>query len=153
MAKATKPVPEGCHTVTPHLCVKGAGQFIEFCARAFGAREVMRMPGPDGQSIMHAEIQIGDSKIFLNDESPEMGALSPASIGGNPVALHLYVADCDALFAQAVAAGATVRMPLTDMFWGDRYGQIADPFGYVWALATHKEDLTADEMGRRAAAG
>jgi PhnB protein len=149
---AVKPVPEGYHTVTPHLTVRGAARAIEFYTRAFGAEEVARMPGPDGRR-MHAALRIGDSVVFLNDEFPEFGGSpSPAGLGGTPVTIHLYVDDVDALFARAVAAVAAVRMPLEDAFWGDRYGKVADPFGHEWSLASRKEVLTPQEMARRAKA-
>ncbi len=151
MTKRVNPIPEGCHTVTPHLIVRGGDRAIDFYKRAFNAKETIRMPGPDGKTIMHAEIRIGDSALFLADEFPDMGSNSPQGIGGSPVVIHLYVEDADAVFNQAVAAGATVRFPLSDMFWGDRYGQVTDPFGHVWSIATHKEDLTAEEMSKRAA--
>src|SRR5438132_10739396 len=124
MTNRIKAIPEGFHTLTPHLIVKDASQAIEFYKKAFGAEELSRLPGPDGSSIMHAALQIGDSRLFLADEFPQMGARGPASIGGTPVTIHVYVEDVDAAFNQAVAAGAKVRMPLDDMFWGDRYGQI-----------------------------
>ena len=146
-----KPIAEGRHSVTPHLTVRGAARAIDFYRRAFGAEEVMRMPSRDGTKLMHAHLRIGDSAILLNDEFPEMGGRSPDALGGTPTTIHLYVPDADQVFARAVAAGAQVRMPLQDMFWGDRYGQIVDPFGHVWAIATHKEDLTPEEIGRRAA--
>jgi PhnB protein len=152
MTNRIKAVPEGYHTLTPHLVVKGASQAIEFYKKAFGAEEITRMPGPDGKSVMHAELKIGDSRLFLVDEFPEMGSLGPQGIGGTPVVIHVYVEDADAVFNQAVAAGAQMRMPLEDAFWGDRYGQITDPFGHRWSLATHKEDLTPEEIGRRAQA-
>jgi PhnB protein len=145
-----KPVPDGYHTVAPYLFIKGAGDAIEFYKKAFGARDLGRMTQPDGK-VAHAEIQIGGSRIMLSDEHPPMGAVGPASLGGSPVMLHLYVDDVDALFAQAVAAGATVVRPLTDEFYGDRAGGLKDPFGHLWHLATHKEDLTPEEIGRRAA--
>ena len=152
MAKTVKAIPEGCRSVTPHLVVRGAARAIEFYRRAFGAEEAMRIPSRDGQKVMHAELRIGDSLVFLNDEFPEMGARAPESLGGTPVTLHLYVQDADAVFARAVAAGARPLMPLQDMFWGDRYGKLADPFGHEWAIATHKEDLTPEEIGKRVAA-
>ena len=152
MAKTVKAIPEGYGSVTPHLVVRGAARAIEFYKRAFGAEEAMRMPSRDGQKVMHAELRIGDSLVFLNDEFPEMGARAPESLGGTPVTLHLYVQDADAVFARAVAAGARPLMPLQDMFWGDRYGKLADPFGHEWAIATHKEDLTPEEIGKRVAA-
>jgi PhnB protein len=147
-----KPVPDGYHTLTPHLVVKGAGQAIKFYKKAFGAEEISRVPGPDGKSLMHAELKIGDSRLFLVDEFPEMGCRGPLGIGGTPVTIHMYVEDVDAVFNKAVAAGAQVRMPLEDMFWGDRYGKVADPFGHEWSLATHKEDLTQKETLKRAQA-
>jgi len=152
MAKTVKAIPEGYRSVTPHLVVRGAARAIEFYKRAFGAEEAMRIPSRDGQKVMHAELRIGDSLVFLNDEFPEMGARAPESLGGTPVTLHLYVQDADAVFARAVAAGARPLMPLQDMFWGDRYGKVADPFGHEWAIATHKEDLTPEEIGKRVAA-
>jgi PhnB protein len=145
-----KAIPDGYHTLTPHLVVKGASQAIEFYKKAFGAEELGRMPGPDGKSLMHAELQIGDSRLFLVDEFPEMDCRGPQTIGGTPVTIHIYVEDVDTAFSKAVAAGAQVRMPLADMFWGDRYGVLADPFGHAWSLATHKEDLTPEEIATRA---
>ncbi len=147
--KASSPIPPGCHTVTPHLICANAGKAIEFYTRAFGAKEHFRMPGPDGKSVMHAEVQIGDSVIFLADENPAWECKGPKLLGGSPVTIHMYVPDCDATFKQATAAGAEVAMPLTDMFWGDRYGKLIDPFGHHWAVATHKEDLTPQEIGER----
>ncbi len=152
MRKPVPPIPEGCHTVTPYLVVRGADKAIEFYKRAFGAEEVMRMPGPDGRSVMHAEIKIGDSLLFLADEFPGMGCRSPQSLGGATASIHLYVTDADAAFKRAVDAGARVAMPLADMFWGDRYGKVADPFGHEWGIATAKEKLTPEEIGRRAQA-
>jgi PhnB protein len=152
MAGKVSPIPPGFHTVTPHLVIKGAGAAIDFYKKAFGAEEVMRMPGPDGQSVMHAEIKIGDSIVFLADEFPGMPARSPKALGGTTVTITLYVADADKVFNQAVAAGATATMPPVDMFWGDRYGKVLDPFGHDWAIATHKEDVPPDEMAKRAAA-
>ena len=151
MGKPGKPVPEGFHTVTPHLTVKNAGEAIEFYKKAFGAEEIARMPGPGG-SVMHAEMRIGDSPIMLNDEFPEHGARGPKTIGGTPVSIHLYVNDVDALFDRAVKAGAKVTMPIADMFWGDRFGKLEDPFGHQWSMATHKEDVTAEECAQRAKA-
>jgi uncharacterized glyoxalase superfamily protein PhnB len=149
MAKAA-PVPPGFHTVTPHLVIRGATEAIEFYKKAFGAEVKGVMPGPGGK-VMHGEIRIGDSTIMLNDEFPEMGAKAPTTLGGSPVNLHIYVPDCDALWNRAVAAGAKVTMPLADMFWGDRYGTLTDPFGHKWSIATHKEDLTPEEIGKRGA--
>ncbi|HMJ92402.1 MAG TPA: VOC family protein [Candidatus Acidoferrum sp.] len=150
MKNHVKPIPDGYHTLTPHLVVKGASEAIEFYKKAFGAQELHRAPGPDGKSLMHVEMKIGDSRFFLVDEFPEMGCRGPQSIGGTPVTIHMYVEDVDAAFSKAVAAGAQVSMPLADMFWGDRYGVLADPFGHAWSMATHKEDLTAEEVGKRA---
>src|SRR5438093_11621582 len=149
MAKAKHYATEGAHTITPHLTVKGAAQAMEFYKRAFGATEVARMAEPNG-IVMHAEMKIGDSFFYLNDEFPQMGAKSPLSLGGSPVTIHLFVPDSDAVYNQALAAGAKVKMPLADMFWGDRYGQVTDPFGHDWSIATHKEDLTRDEVMERA---
>lgn len=145
-----QPIPAGYHTLTPYLIVRGAAHAIEFYRRAFGAEEVCRLPGPDGFSIGHAEIKIGDSHVMLADEDPQYGTKAPPSSGGTSVSLHMYVADVDAAFQRAVDAGATARMPPTDMFWGDRYGKLVDPFGHEWGLATHKEDVTPEEMARRA---
>lgn len=150
MTKPVKAVPEGYHTLIPNLRVRGAVQAIEFYKRAFGAQEIMRMAGPDGKTIMHAELKIGDSKFMLSDEFPEMGARSPQSLNGTPVSFYVYVEDVDAVFNRAVAAGAQVKMPVTDMFWGDRYGKLADPFGHEWELATHQQDLTPEEIRKAA---
>ena len=144
------PIPPGYHTVTPALVVRGGKQALEFYKKAFGAKELGAMYMPDGQKLMHAEIQIGDSRIMLGEESQEMGAVSPQTLGGTPVALNIYVEDCDALFNLAVNAGATPKMPPTDMFWGDRYGKVVDPFGHGWGILTHREDVNETEMGRRA---
>jgi PhnB protein len=150
MAKAVHYIPDGYTTVTPYLVVKGAAQALEWYGKAFGAEEVMRMPMPDGR-LMHAEMRIGNSMIMLGDEFPEMGGnRSPQSLGGTPVGICLYVKDVDAVFQQAVAAGAKAKMPPADMFWGDRYGKVADPYGHEWSLATHKEDVPPEEMGKRA---
>lgn len=148
--KGVQRVPKGYHTISPHLVVKGANDAIEFYKKAFGAVEHSRMPTPDGSAIMHAELQIGDSRFFLNDEM--MGSKSPQSLGGSSITVHLYVQDVDALWNQAVASGCQVTMPLMDMFWGDRYGMLADPFGHNWSLASHIEDVPPEEMGERAAA-
>jgi len=150
MASA-KPIPDGYHAVTPYLIVKGAARAIEFYEVAFGARELFRMPQPDGR-VGHAELQIGDSRLMLADEHPEIGARSPQSIGGSPVTIHLYVPDVDATVARAVAAGARLDRPVADQFYGDRNGGLTDPFGHVWFVATHKEDVAPDELERRAAA-
>ena len=149
MAKPAKGMPKGFHTITPGLVVKGADKAIEFYKKAFGAEESVRMNGPDGKSVMHAELRIGDSIFFVGDENPDMGALSPQSIGGTPCSLHLYVSNVDAAFKRAVDAGAQVKMPVTDMFWGDRYGKVQDPFGHGWGIATPKEELTPEEIRER----
>jgi PhnB protein len=143
-----KAIPDGYHTVTPYLIVKGAAKAIDFYKKAFGATELMRFPGPDGR-IGHAEIKIGDSPVMLADEHPEMGCLSPQSGGKPGVSLCLYVGDVDALASRATAAGATVVRPVQDQFYGDRSGTFADPFGHVWTIATHKEDVPMEEMRRR----
>jgi PhnB protein len=145
-----KPIPEGYHSVTPYLCVKGAAQAIEFYKKALSATERMRISQPDGR-VGHAEVQIGDSVIMLADEFPEIGARSPQSFGGSPVSIHLYVEDADAMFNQAVAAGAKVKRPVADQFYGDRLGGIEDPFGHTWWISTHKEDLSPQEIEKRAA--
>lgn len=150
MASAVKPIPEGYHSVTPYLVVKGAIRAIEFYEKAFGARQLFRMMGPDGR-VGHAELEIGDSRLMLADEHPEIGARSPQSIGGSPVTIHLYVEDVDATVARALTAGAQLTRPVADQFYGDRNGGLTDPFGHVWFVATHKEDVPADELARRAA--
>jgi len=149
MTKRAKAIPEGYHTITPHLTVRGAARAIEFYKRAFGAKVRMRMPGPDGKSIMHAELKIGDSIVFLNDEFPDMGCPSPQSLRGTAGGLFLYVKNVDAAFKRAVEAGAQVRMPVADMFWGDRYGKVIDPFGHEWGMGTRKEDLTPSQIRKR----
>ena len=149
MAKAKHPIPEGLHTLTPHLTVKGATQAIDFYKKAFGAIEKARMAGPNGL-IMHASLRIGDSAFFLNDEFPgPQGSTGPATLGGTAVILNLYVEDSDKIYNQAVAAGAKSVMPLQDQFWGDRYGQVKDPYGHIWAISTRKEDLTPAELEER----
>jgi len=140
-----KPVPEGMHTVTPHLTCAGAADAIDFYKRAFNALEVGRMAGPDGK-LMHAVIRIGDSAVMLVDEFPDYGSFGPKSLKGSPVTIHLYVEDVDAFVRRAVDAGATVTMPLADMFWGDRYCRLEDPFGHHWSVATHIQDLTPEQM-------
>lgn len=147
---AAKPIPEGFHTVSPHIVVKGAAAAIEFYKKAFGAEQIMCMPGPGGM-VMHAEIKIGDSPIMIADEFPQMGTKSPQTLGGTPFSIHLYVNNVDNVYNQAVKAGATPVMPVTDMFWGDRYGVLVDPFGHQWSIATHTEDLTPEQIGQRAA--
>jgi PhnB protein len=150
MSSRIKPIPSGFHTLTPHLVVKGASKAIEFYKKAFGAEVVRQVPAPDGESFLHVDLKIGDSHVFLVDEFPQMGCLGPESIGGTPVTIHMFVEDVDAAFGKAVAAGAQVKMPLADMFWGDRYGLLTDPFGHAWSMATHKEDLTPEQIGKRA---
>jgi PhnB protein len=145
---AVKPVPDGYHTVTPYLIMKDAARALEFYKAAFGAVELMRMPAPGGK-IGHAEIRIGDSPVMLADEFPEMDARGPQSLGGSAVGLMLYVEDADAVFNRAVSAGATVQRPMKDQFYGDRSGTLVDPFGHVWTIGTHKEDVPPDEMKRR----
>jgi len=139
------PVPQGMRTVTPHLICAGAAAAIEFYKKAFNAVEEVRMPGPGGK-LMHAQIRIGDSALFLVDESPQRGVFGPQASKGSPVWIHLYVEDVDAFVKRAVAAGAEITMPPADMFWGDRYSQIRDPFGHQWGVATHLRDVSPDEM-------
>ena len=146
---AVKPIPAGFHTVTPYLVVHNASAAIDFYKRAFGAREVMRMESPVGQ-IGPAELKVGDSIFMLADEMPSMNTRSPRSLGGTSAGVMLYLENVDATFKQAVAAGATIETPLDDMFWGDRYGKLTDPFGHSWSLATHKEDVAPEEMEARA---
>ena len=141
-----KPIPDGHHSITPTLTVKGASSAIEFYKKAFGAQELSRFVGPDGKTIMHAEIKIGDSLIMLNDEYPQMGCRSPQSMGGATGGLFLYVQDADDTFNKAVSAGAKPQMPMMDAFWGDRFGSIVDPYGHVWSIATRKKDMTPDEL-------
>jgi PhnB protein len=148
MAGKVKPIPDGYHTATPYLILSDAAQAIDFYKRAFGAAELMRMPAPGGK-VGHAEIRIGDSTIMLADEFPDMGHKSPASLGGTPVSIMLYVEDVDAVAAQAVSAGAKITKEVKDQFYGDRLGTIEDPFGHVWHISTHKEDVPPDEMDRR----
>jgi PhnB protein len=142
---AVKPIPEGMHSLTPYLICAQAADAIAFYTKAFNAVEENRLPGPGGK-VMHATLRIGDSALMLTDEWPDMGALGPKALKGSPVTIHLYVNDVDAAFRQAIEAGATVRMPVADMFWGDRYGQLDDPFGHRWSLATHKRDLTPEQI-------
>ena len=148
MAKA---IPDGFNTISPHIVVKDAGKAIEFYKKAFGATELVLMADPSGK-VGHAEIKIGNSPIMLADEHPEINARSPQSLGGSPVSIHLYVEDVDAVTDLAIAAGATVLRPVKDQFYGDRSGTVADPFGHIWHIATHKEDLTPDELHKRVAA-
>jgi PhnB protein len=147
----TKYTPDGYHTATPYLIVNGGARAIEFYKQAFGATEIMRIGSP-GDKVGHAEMQIGDSRIMLADEFPEMDALGPKTIGGTPVGLMLYVEDCDAVFAKALSLGAKVLKPMQDQFYGDRSGTFLDPFGHKWTIATHKEDIPPEEMQKRVAA-
>jgi PhnB protein len=148
MANKVKPVPEGYHTVTPYLTVKNAARAIDFYKRAFGAKEIMRMDGPQGK-IAHAELRIGDSMIMLGDEIPGMGNKAPESLGGTTGGVFLYVDNVDSLYDQAVTAGAKADSRPADMFWGDRYGKLTDPFGHSWSIGTHKEDVAPEEMKKR----
>lgn len=141
-----KPVPEGMHTVTPHLVCDGAADAIDFYKNAFGAELLVQMDAPDGSTVLHAAIRIGDSTVFLADEFPDWGSFSPKSLNGSPVVIGLYVEDADATFNQALEAGAEVAMPLEDAFWGDRYGKVKDPFGHTWSIATHIRDVSPEEM-------
>ena len=142
---AVKPIPDGMHSLTPHLICADAAGAIDFYRRAFGAVETMRLPAPGGK-LMHAAVRIGDSTLMLVDEMPEWGALGPKALKGSPVTIHLSVENVEAVVAQAVAAGAKVTMPVADMFWGDRYGQLEDPYGHRWSVATHIRDLSPDEI-------
>ena len=150
MGTPGKPIPEGHHTVTPYLIIKGADKAIEFYKKAFGAVETARMPGPDGKTIVHAQIMIGDTPVYLTEENPEWGASSPQTLNGTPVSMHIYVEDVDTFFKRAIDAGATETMPVNDVFWGDRYGKLKDPFGHEWGIATHKTDLTTEEIQKGA---
>lgn len=151
MATKPKPIPDGYHSITPYLILKGAAQGIEFYKKAFGATECMRMPGPDGR-IGHAELKFGDSVVMMADESAEMNAKGPQSLGGTPISILLYVNDVDATVKQAVAAGAQLTRPVENKFYGDRMGSLTDPFGHIWHVATHVEDVPMEEMRKRAAA-
>ena len=142
---AVKPIPDGMHSLTPHLICAGAADAIDFYKKAFNAVELSRLPGPNGK-LMHAMLMIGDSALMLNDEFPEWGGFGPKSLKGSSVTMHLYVNDADAAFAQAIAVGAKVTIPIADMFWGDRYGMLEDPFGHKWSIATHQRDLTHQEI-------
>ena len=148
MPTRAKPIPEGHRTVTPYLAIKDAARALEFYKRAFGATESYRLAMPDGR-IGHAEIRLGDSLIMLSDEFPEYGGTAPETLGGSPVNLHLYVEDVDAFVKRAVDAGAKERKPVADQFYGDRSGQLEDPFGHLWWVATHKEDVAPEEMQKR----
>jgi PhnB protein len=143
-----KPIPEGYHTLTPYLAVESAAEAIEFYKRAFGAKEAFRMPGPEG-TIAHAELEIGDSHVMLSDPFPQSSVRPPHELGGTSASVFMYVEDVDAVVKQAVDAGATVTMEVDDQFWGDRFGSISDPFGHVWSIATHIEDLSPEEIAER----
>ena len=145
---SVKPVPQGMHTLTPNLVLRDCARAIDFYKRALGAQERSRMPSPDGTRIWHAELVVGDSYFFLNDEMPGMGRPAPTAADPSPVTMWLYVPDCDAAFDRAVKAGAKQTYAPTDMFWGDRCAGVADPFGYVWSFATHQKDMTEEEMRR-----
>ncbi len=145
MNNTVSAIPEGMHSLTPHIVCRDANAAMDFYIRAFGAVDLGRLPGPDGK-LMHGMMQIGDSSLMLVDENPDWQMNSPLALGGTPVTLHLYVADADAALAQAVKAGATLTMPATDMFWGDRYGQVRDPFGHIWSIATHIRDVSPEEI-------
>lgn len=150
MAKAASPIPAGFHSITPHLNVNGAAAYIDFLKKAFDAVEINRSPGPGGK-LMHVLVKIGDSMMMFADDYTQEFHMPPFVNGNLPFVLNLYVPDADATWAKAVAAGCEVKMPLTDQFWGDRYGHVRDPFGFTWAITTHKEDLTPQEMQERAA--
>jgi PhnB protein len=145
----TKPIPNGFYTITPHMIVSDGAKAIEFYKKAFGAQEIERFMTPDGKSVMHAQLKIGSSMLMLGSEHPPT-CLSPTSRGGTTVSLFLYVENADAAFERAVKAGCAVKMPMSDQFWGDRYGQVEDPFGHQWSLATHKQDLTKEQVAANA---
>jgi PhnB protein len=145
----TKSIPDGFHTITPHLVVSDAGAAIEFYKKALGAQVIEQMTMPDGKSVMHAQLKIGNSMLMLGGECPPM-ALSPKSHGGTSTSLHLYLDNADSAFDRAVKSGCSVRCPMSDMFWGDRYGQVEDPFGHQWSFATHKHDYTREQMAENA---
>jgi uncharacterized glyoxalase superfamily protein PhnB len=151
MAANVRPVPDGFHSITPHITVSDCAGAIAFYQKAFGAEELGRMPMPSVDKLMHAVIRVGDSIIMMVDEFPDMKCLGPRALGGSPVTLHFYVDDVDAAFARAVSAGCTVAMPLADMFWGDRYGKLIDPYGHHWSLASHIKDMSEQEMADAAA--
>ncbi|HEX7288111.1 MAG TPA: VOC family protein [Candidatus Angelobacter sp.] len=151
MVSKAKPIPDGYHNITPYLVIKGAAAAIDFYKQAFGAIEVMRMPQPDGR-VGHAELKFGDSFVMLADEFPEMNIVGPQTLGNSPVGILHYVDDVDAVFNRAISLGATVNKPLADQFYGDRSGTVIDPFGHKWTIATHKEDVSPEEMERRMAA-
>ena len=148
---ATKPIPEGYHVITPYLTVDDAAEAIEYYKEAFGAKERGRMDAPEGK-IGHAELEIGDSLVMLSDALPQFATRSPRELGGTSVSIHMYVEDVDAVVKKAVDAGATITMEVADQFWGDRFGSVKDPFGHVWSIATHVEDVPPEEMAERAKA-
>ena len=150
MSPRAKAIPEGHHAITPSLIVRGAADAIEFYKKAFGAEERERFSMPGSNRIMHAELKIGDSFVMLSEECAETGCLSPSTLKGSPATLYLYVEDVDSVFSRAVQAGGQIKMPVADMFWGDRMGQLTDPSGHVWSIATHKEDLAQDQISKRA---
>ena len=146
------PVPQGFHTVNCYIVVPNSQEAMAFYEKAFGAEVAVHMPGPGGQGTMHAELRIGDSTVMLTDENEQWGKKSALTLGGSPVAMHVYCEDADAFFKQAVDAGCTEKFPVTEMFWGDRFGQVVDPYGVEWGIATHVEDVAPEEMGKRAEA-
>ena len=146
MSSNVNPIPDGFHTITPSLIVKDAAKAIEFYKEALGAEEIMRLTSPDGAMVVHSELKIGNSIIFVTDEFPEMNSNSPKTLGGTPVSLYMYVEDADAAHAKATAAGAESLMPVEEMFWGDRFGLVADPFGHTWGFSTHVKELTPEEI-------
>jgi uncharacterized glyoxalase superfamily protein PhnB len=148
---AAKPIPDGFSSVSAYIVVKDPAKAIEFYGKAFGAEPGAVMRTPDGQGIMHAEVRIGNSSVMLTGENPQWNARSAETLGGSPVSLHIYVGDADKLYQRALGAGCEVSAPMMDAFWGDRYGKLKDPFGIEWGVATHKEDLSAEEIGKRAA--
>lgn len=152
MNTQVKPIPEDMHSLTPYLVCAGAADAMEWYKRAFGATEGGRLQGPDGK-LMHGMVRIGDSALMLTDENPQWGALGPKSLPSSPVTIHLYVENVDEVFARAVEQGATAKMPPTDMFWGDRFGALIDPFGHSWSIATHVRDVSPEEMQQAAKMG
>jgi|SRR5437660_8623076 len=148
----TKPIPEGYHTITPTFVVKDGGKAIEFYKRAFGAKTEFLMPGPNGKGVMHADLRIGDSPFMISDENPQNPCKSAETLGASPVSFYIYTEDADAAFKKAVAAGATAKMQVQDMFWGDRMGSVQDPFGYTWSVATRKQNLTPEQIAKGAEA-
>ncbi len=144
-----KPIPDGYNTVSTYIVVQDAEKALDFYAKAFGAEPCVKMPGPGGHGVMHAEMRLGDSMVMLTEVNPQWGLKCPKGYGGSPATLHIYVEDADALFQRAVGAGCEVKFPVTDMFWGDRFGKVVDPFGHEWGIATHKEDLSDEELAKR----